>query len=116
MFGHARNDAEVAVGTAGDDDVVEVERSEGTVFVLVGNFTGFKIDSLYALGAAAYAGKHLAEGGGGGVGVDGGSGDVGEKRMKDHVIFAIEEENFTVRGAELGAKSFCELYGGESSA
>jgi len=116
VFGHAGNDAEVAVGTAGDDDVIEVESSEGTIFVLVRNFTGVKIDSLYALGAAVYAGEHLAERGGGSVGVDRGAGDIGEKRMKDHVIFAIEEQNFAVGLAEFGAERFCKLYGGESSA
>jgi len=57
----------------------------------------------------------LAERGRGCVDIDGSAGDIGEKRVKDHVVFAVEEENFTVGGAELGAESFCKFYGGESS-
>jgi hypothetical protein len=36
--------------------------------------------------------------------------------MKDHVVLTVEEENFAVGWAQLGAKRFCELYGCKSSA
>jgi len=35
--------------------------------------------------------------------------------MKYHVIFAAEEKNVALGGAELAAKSLCELYSGEAS-
>ena len=58
----------------------------------------------------------MAEWGSGGVDVDGGSGYIGEERVEDHVIFAVVEEDFAVGVAEFGTESFCELYGGKSSA
>jgi hypothetical protein len=48
------------------------------------------------------------------VRIDGRSGYVGEERMKDHVVFAIEEKNLALGGTLFGAKSFCELYSGKS--
>jgi hypothetical protein len=71
---------------------------------------------LYAFSSATYAGQHLAERSSGGVDIDGGSGDVGKEGMKDHVVLAVEEENFTVGRAQLAAKSFCELNGRKPSA
>jgi len=116
VLGHARDDAEVAVGTASNGQVIVVQTRQDAVSIVIFNLGGSQIDPLDALGAAANAGEHLAKGGCGGVGVDGGSGDIGEQGMKDHVVLAIEEENFTVGWAQLAAKSFCELNGGKSSA
>jgi hypothetical protein len=116
VLGHAWNDAEVALGATGDDEVVVVEASEGAVAVVKFNLGGLQVDPLHALGTAANAWEHLAKRGCGCIAVDGGSGDIGEQRMKDHVVLAIEEENFTLGWAQLAAKSFCELNGGKSSA
>jgi hypothetical protein len=70
---------------------------------------------LYTFGSATYAGQHLAERSGGGVDIDGGSGDIREQGMKDHVVLSVEEKNLTVGWAQLAAKSFCELNGRKSS-
>ena len=71
---------------------------------------GFRI-----AGAAADSGEHLAQGGCGGVYIDGGSGDVRQEGMKDHVVLAIEEENMALGSAHFVAKSFCELNGGKAA-
>jgi hypothetical protein len=38
-----------------------------------------------------------------------------EQRVENHVILAVEEENFAVGWAQLAAKSFCECYRCKSS-
>jgi hypothetical protein len=116
VLGHAGDDGEVAFGATSDDHVVVVETSESAVAIVEFNFGSLQVDPLDALGAAAYSREHLAKRGGGCVGIDGGSGDIGQQRMKDHVVFAAEEENFTLGRAQLCAKSFCELNGSKSSA
>src|SRR5271170_1961727 len=35
--------------------------------------------------------------------------------MENHMVFAVEEENFAVGGAELCPENFCEFYGRKSS-
>jgi len=70
---------------------------------------------MHALGAATYAREHLAERGCGGVDIDRSSSNVGEKRMKHHMVLAVEQEDLAVGSGQLVAKSFRELYGGKSS-
>jgi hypothetical protein len=70
---------------------------------------------LYALGAATHSREHLAERRCCGIDINGGSGHVGEERVKNHVVLAIEEENLTLGTLEVAAKSFSELYRGKSS-
>jgi hypothetical protein len=36
--------------------------------------------------------------------------------MKDHMVLAVEEENFALGTADLTAKGLCELYCGKASA
>jgi hypothetical protein len=76
--------------------MIVVQTCEDAISIVKFNFRGGEIYSLHALGAATYAGEHLAERSSSGVDVDGGSGDIGEERMKDHVVFAVEEENLTL--------------------
>lgn len=85
------------------------------VSIIIFNLGSRQIDPLDAFGAATYAGQHLAERSGGRVEIDGGSCDIREQGMKDHVVLAVEEENFTVRRAQLAAKSFRELHGRKPS-
>src|SRR6266481_4155191 len=70
---------------------------------------------MHALGAATHAREHLAERGRGGVDIDRSSSNVGEKRMKHHVVLAVEQENLALGSGQLVAKSFRELYGRKSS-
>src|SRR5215472_14742751 len=70
-----------------------------------------KVDPLHALRAAADPGEHLAQWGGGGVRIDGGSRDIGQKGMKNQMVFAVEQKNLALRSRQLFTKRFCELYG-----
>jgi hypothetical protein len=112
---HARDDPEVAVRATGENNMVVVEARPDAVALVVFNFGGREVDSLDTFGAAANAGEHLAKRGCGCVYIDGGTCDIGEQRMKNHVVLAVEEKNFTVGRAQHGAKGFCELYGRKSS-
>jgi hypothetical protein len=62
-----------------------------------------------AHGAAADPREYLTQRGGGRVRINGGSGDIRQKRMKHHMVFAAEQKNLTLGIAQLSAKSFCEL-------
>lgn len=115
VLGHAGDDAEVAVRATSDGQVIVVQTRQDPVPIVILNLGSSQIDPLDALGAATYAGKHLAERSGGGVDIDGSSRDIREQGMKNHVVLAVEEENFTVRRAQLAAKSFCKFYGGKPS-
>jgi hypothetical protein len=57
----------------------------------------------------------LSERRGGSIDIDRGSGHVGEERVKNHVVLAIEEENLALGTPEVAANSFSELYRGKSS-
>src|SRR5208282_1893226 len=61
VLGHAGDDAEVAIRTAGDDHMVVVQAGQSAVAIVIYDLGGGQVDSLYALGAAADAGEHLAE-------------------------------------------------------
>src|SRR5271170_4991565 len=45
VLGHAGDDAEVAIRTAGDDHVVVVQTSEGAVTIVIFNFRSGQVDS-----------------------------------------------------------------------
>jgi hypothetical protein len=90
VIAHSGYDSEIAFRAAGNDDMIVVQAYEGSVAIVELDFRGGKVYSLHALGTATYARKHLAERGGGGVGIDGGSSNVGEERMKDHMVLAVE--------------------------
>jgi hypothetical protein len=92
-----------------------VQTCQDPVSIVIFNMGSSQIDPLDPLGAATYAGQHLAERSGGGVDIDRGSRDIREQGMKDHVILAVEEENFTVRWAQFATKSFCEFHGRKPS-
>src|SRR5215471_10086175 len=77
MVGHTGDDAQVALGTAGNHDVVVVQARQRTGSIVKLNLRRTKIYSLHSLRATADARKHLAQGGGRGVRINGGSRDIG---------------------------------------
>jgi hypothetical protein len=88
---HAWDDAEVAVRSTGEDHMVVVQARPDAVALVIFNLGSGQIDSFHALGTAADTREHLAKGCGGCVYIDGGSRDIGEQRMKNHVVLAVED-------------------------
>jgi hypothetical protein len=88
---HAWDDAEVAVRSTGEDHMVVVQARPDAVALVIFNLGSGQIDSFHALGTAADTREHLAKRCGGCVYIDGGSRDIGEQRMKNHVVLAVED-------------------------
>jgi hypothetical protein len=116
VIGHSWNDSQVTFRATGDHYVVVVQACQRPVSVVKFNFRSSEVYPFHALGAAADSAEHLAQGRRGGVYIDGGSGDVRQEGMKDHMVLAVEEENLALGSAQFMAESFCELNGGKPSA
>src|SRR5271168_5189142 len=115
LFRYSGDDGEVAFGAAGDGYVVVVKARERAAFRFKYNLGGGEVNSYDALGAAFDTGEHLTQWSNSRVDVDGGSGDIREERVEDHVVLAVEEENFTFGSAHLPPEGLCEFYGCKSS-
>src|SRR5262245_49447298 len=77
VIGHSGDDAQVALGTTRNDDMVVVQARQRTGSIVKLNLRRTKIYSLHSLRATADGRKHLAQGGRRSVRIDGGSRDIG---------------------------------------
>src|SRR5262249_33814465 len=77
MVGHSRDNAQVTLGTTGNHDMVVVQARQCTGSIVKFNLRRAKINSLNSLRATPDTRKHLAQGGGSGIRIDGSSRDIG---------------------------------------
>src|SRR5262249_29908659 len=104
MVGHTWDDAQVALGTTGNHNMVVGQARQRTGSVVELNLRGTQIYSLHSLGATPDTRKHLAQGGGCSIRVDRGSGDIRQKRMKHQMILAVEQKNLALRSGQFFTK------------
>src|SRR5262249_48602517 len=70
MVGHARDDAQVALGTTSNHDMVVVQTQQRTGSIVKLNLRRTEIYPLHSFRATADARKHLAQGSGCGIRID----------------------------------------------
>ncbi len=106
VIGHARHGAKIHSRATRQHEVVIGHGTGSIVIAVVGNFTGVEINVLHLLSAAVDGWQHLAQRGGHGIRVDRSTGDFRQQRVKDHMIFTIEQNDLTSLGRKVFTQSF----------
>jgi hypothetical protein len=101
MLGHSGGNAEITLRSTGNHDVVVRQSTQGAAAIFEFDFGGSQVDSVHALRPARHSGKHLAQRCGCRIYVYGRSGDVREKWVKYHMVFAIEQDNLALGRSKL---------------